>query len=151
MTQNQPQTSDQSAAPVNKPAKNKNRAANQAAVAQISELYPKVFNRNAVKPLKIGIQEELLADDKLSKGKIKRALASYVRAPQYYKSLVAGADRIDLQGEANGQVSEQEAEHAKAMLKNIREKRQQRIQAEKEQANAVRINDKLAQLMGKHQ
>ncbi len=149
MTQNQSQA--QPASSTKKPAKNKNRAANQAAVAQISELYPNVFNRNAVKPLKIGIQEELLADEKLSKGKIKRALASYVRAPQYYKSLVAGVDRIDLNGEAAGQVTEQEAEHAKAMLKNLREKRQQRVQAEKEQANSARINDKLALLVGKNQ
>jgi ProP effector len=57
---------------------------------------------------------------------------------------------VGLDGEAAGQVSEQEAEHAKAMLKNMREQRQQRIQAEKEQANNVRISDKLAQLVGKN-
>lgn len=149
MTQNQ--QSAPSSVPAKKPAKSKNRAANQAAVAQISELYPNVFNRNAVKPLKIGIQEELLADEKLSKGKIKRALASYVRAPQYYKSLQPGADRIDLSGEAAGKVTEQEAEHAKKMLKEMRDKRQQRIQEEKEQQNSARINDKLALLLNKNQ
>ncbi|MEH6651278.1 MAG: ProQ/FinO family protein [Motiliproteus sp.] len=148
MTENQQITP--SSAPTKKPAKSKNRAANQAAVAQISELYPNVFNRDAVKPLKIGIQEELLADEKLSKGKIKRALASYVRAPQYYKSLKTGAARIGLNGEEAGQVTEQEAEHAKKMLKEMREKRQQRIQVEKEQANSERINDKLAQLLSKN-
>tara|TARA_R110001583_G_scaffold118683_1_gene270141 strand:- start:48 stop:515 length:468 start_codon:yes stop_codon:yes gene_type:complete len=147
-----------------KPSKNKNRTANQAAVTLISELYPDTFNRNAVKPLKIGIQEDLLAELKLPQGKIKRALASYVRAPQYYKSLVAEADRIDLKGEPAGKVSSEEAEHAKAMLKKIREQRQQqvkeekqrvqqekqRIQKEKIEAKESRINDKLSQLLSKH-
>lgn len=147
-----------------KPAKNKNRAANQAAVALITELYPNTFNRDAVKPLKIGIQEDLLAEQKIPPGKIKRALASYVRAPQYYKSLVADADRVDLKGEPAGKVSEEEAEHAKAMLKKMRERRQQLVQDEKKrvqqhkqqirqeqkQAKDVRINDKLSQLLNKH-
>lgn len=144
MTQNAP----------GKPAKNKNRAANQAAVARICELYPQAFNRDAVKPLKIGIQEDLLADEKLAKGKIKRALASYVRSPMYYKSLVSGADRVDLSGAAAGQVTEQEAEHAKAMLKKQREQRQERIQEQKKQVKQERvqerISDKLAQLVNKH-
>ncbi|WP_421863905.1 ProQ/FINO family protein [Motiliproteus sp.] len=142
-------TETQTAKPANA-SRNKNRAANQAAVAQISELYPETFNREAVKPLKIGIQEDLLADAKLSKGKIKRALASYVRSPLYYKSLVAGADRVDLAGEAAGKVTEQEAEHAKSMLKKAREQRQQRAQEQKKQAKQTRINDKLAQLVSKH-
>ncbi len=154
MTQNPVPAQTSSANPSKKPVKNKNRVANQAAVAQISELYPNVFNRDAVKPLKIGIQEDLLADEKLSKGKVKRALASYVRAPQYYKSLLAGADRVGLDGAAAGQVTEAEAEHAKAMLKQMREQRQQRIQADKEQVKEQvkqeRINDKLAELLARN-
>ncbi|MEH6822876.1 MAG: ProQ/FinO family protein [Motiliproteus sp.] len=154
-----------------KPSKNKNRVANQAAVALISELYPDTFNRDAVKPLKIGIQEDLLAEQKLPQGKIKRALASYVRAPQYYKSLVTDADRVDLKGEPAGKVSEEEAAHAQAMLKKIREQRQvraederlrireekqrqhkERIEAKAARAEAKteRINDKLSQLLNKH-
>ncbi|MFT6915972.1 MAG: ProP effector [Motiliproteus sp.] len=150
--------------PSAKPAKNKNRAANQAAVALITEFYPSTFNRDAVKPLKIGIQEDLLAEEKIPPGKIKRALASYVRAPQYYKSLVADADRVDLKGEPAGKVSEEEAEHAKAMLKKMREQRQQqvkeeklriqkdkqRLQQEQKQEKEVRITDKLSQLLDKH-
>jgi ProP effector len=147
-----------------KPTKNKNRAANQAAVALVSELYPNAFNRDAVKPLKIGIQEDLLAEQKIPQGKIKRALASYVRAPQYYKSLVADADRVDLKGEPAGKVTAEEAEHAKAMLKKMRDQRQQQVQEEKKrlqlekqrmqqervQAKEARINDKLSQLLNKH-
>ena len=133
--------------------KSKNRAANSAAIATISEHYPEVFNRNSVRPLKIGIQEDIVADGKLSQGKIKRALASYVRSPLYYKALKVGADRIDLKGEAAGKVSEQEAEHAKAMLKKIRDSRNERIKKEREEsrenARQERFNDKLTQLLQK--
>ncbi len=138
--------------------KNKNRNANIAAITLICETYPKTFNRENVRPLKIGIQEELLADEKISKGKIKRALASYVRAPAYYRSLQAGAQRVDLTGEDAGEVTEQEAEHAKAMLKKIRDERNARAkeqkQVEKERRNnekQERISAKLEQLVTRHQ
>ncbi len=137
-------------------AKSKNRAANQAAISFISEHYPEVFNRDNVRPLKIGIQEDLVEEEKLSRGKIKRALASYVRSPLYYKSLQAGADRVDLKGEAAGTVTEQEAEHAKSMLKKIRDARNERIKQEREeqkqqkaQVKQERFNDKLSQLLQK--
>ncbi|MEH6628148.1 MAG: ProQ/FinO family protein [Motiliproteus sp.] len=140
-----------------KPAeKSKNRAANQAAISLIAEQYPSVFNRENVRPLKIGIQEDLVEDAKLSRGKIKRALASYVRSPLYYKSLQAGADRIDLQGEASGAVTESEAEHAKSMLKKIRDARNERITQErdqqkqqKQQVKDDRFNNKLSELLQK--
>ncbi|WP_207063901.1 ProQ/FINO family protein [Motiliproteus sp. SC1-56] len=142
----------------NKPSqRNKNRAANQAAISQISELYPRTFDREAVKPLKIGIQDDLVADGKLPQGKIKRALASYVRSPLYYKALQAGAVRIDLNGEAAGEVTEEQAEHARAMLEKIREEKKARAQAAREQAKAerekakeARFNDKLSQLLSKN-
>ncbi|GGO75814.1 hypothetical protein GCM10011348_01500 [Marinobacterium nitratireducens] len=131
--------------------KSKNRAANQAAVQLLIDTYPKTFSRSQVRPLKIGIQEDLLADDKVSKNKIKRALASYVRSLAYYRSLQAGADRIDLNGAAAGQVSDQEAEHAKGKLKELnrqrREREKQRRQDEREREKSERINNKLEQLM----
>lgn len=142
-------TTENKAAP-----KSKNRNANIAAIGLICETYPKTFNRETVRPLKIGIQEELLADEKMSKGKIKRALASYVRAPAYYRSLQAGAQRVDLQGEDAGEVTEQEAEHAKAMLKKIRDDRAARVKEEKkaereriQNQKQERISAKLDQLI----
>ena len=131
-------------------SKNKNRAANQAALQLICETYPQVFNRKNVRPLKIGIQEDLIADDKLAKNKIKRALASYVRSPHYFRSLQEGADRIDLGGEAAGTVSASEAEHAKAQLKDANKRRQQNQQAQRAKAREDRFSNKLEQLVSKH-
>ncbi|WP_020680348.1 ProQ/FINO family protein [Marinobacterium rhizophilum] len=139
------------ASTANTKSRSKNRVANQAALKLLMETYPKTFSRTEVRPLKIGIQEDLLADEKIAKNKIKRALASYVRTLSYYRSLQAGAARIDLAGEAAGEVSEQEAEHAKGKLKEInrqrreREQQQRKEQAEKEKSE--RLNNKLEQLV----
>lgn len=103
----------------------KNRAANQAALQQLFDTYPEVFNRDNVRPLKIGIQEDLIADEKLARNRIKRGLASYVRNPHYLRSLVAGADRIGLDAQAAGQVSEEEAAHARRKLEEMRKQRRQ--------------------------
>lgn len=131
-------------------SKNKNRAANQAALQLICELYPQVFNRKNVRPLKIGIQEDLIADEKLAKNKIKRALASYVRSPHYFRSLQEGADRIGLTGESSGAVTASEAEHAKGQLKEANKRRQQTQQVQRAQEREDRITTKLDQLVTKH-
>jgi len=132
-------------------SKSKNRAANQAAVQLLIDTYPQAFSRSQVRPLKIGIQEDLLADDKVSKNKIKRALASYVRSLAYYRSLQAGADRIDLTGATAGQVTEAEAEHAKGKLKELsrqrRERDKKRREEEREREKSDRLNSKIEQLM----
>lgn len=92
--------------------KAKSRAANRAAVELLSETYPQTFSFAQPRPLKIGIQEDLVADGKLSQTKIKRGLASYVRAFGYLKSQTDAAPRINLLGEAEGAVTADEAAHA---------------------------------------
>lgn len=137
----------------NAKSKAKNRAANQAALKQLMEAYPSVFNRDNVRPLKIGIQEDLVADEKLAKNKIKRALASYVRAPQYFKALQVDADRVDLQGESAGKVTESEAAHAKEQLKAFQQRRRERIRDQEKQRREdekqERFNNKLEMLLNK--
>lgn len=117
-----------------------------AALQLLMEAYPKTFDRNNVRPLKIGIQEDLIADEKVSKNKIKRALASYVRSLNYYRSLREGAERIDINGEAAGQVTKEESDHAKQKLKEINKARQDK---RKEQERADRMSKKLEQLVTK--
>ena len=127
-------------------AKSKNRAANMAALQLLLEAYPKTFDRNNVRPLKIGIQEDLIADEKVSKNKIKRALASYVRSLNYYRSLREGVDRVDINGEAAGQVTKEESDHAKQKLKEINKARQDK---RKEQERTDRMSKKLEMLVTK--
>lgn len=131
--------------------KAKNRSANQAALQLLIEAYPDVFSRENVRPLKIGIQEDLVADEKIAKNKIKRALASYVRAPQYFKAMQEGAERVDLQGQASGTVTAEEAAHAREQLKAFHQRRRE-VKREREKEQRVkekeeRISNKLEQLV----
>ncbi|KGK42964.1 DNA competence protein [Nitrincola sp. A-D6] len=126
--------------------RNKNRAANIAAVQLLMDAYPEVFSRDQVRPLKIGIQEDLVADDKVSRTKIKRALASYVRSPQYLRSFQEGAERVGLDGQPAGNVTAEEAEHAKGKLQAMQDARRERI---KEQAREAKLKEKEERLSSK--
>lgn len=133
--------------------KAKNRASNQAALSLLIELYPQSFSRTNIRPLKIGIQDDLIADEKLAKNKIKRALASYVRAPNYFRAMKLDVDRIDLAGVSAGKVSASEAEYAKTQLKEFHQRRRdnQRLAEEdkKEKESQQRISSKLEMLLAK--
>ena len=111
--------------------KAKSRAANRAAVELICETYPQTFCFAKPRPLKIGIQEDLVADGKLSQTKIKRGLASYVRAFGYLKSQTDAAPRINLLGEAEGAVTADEAAHALTKLPAPRKPNKPRPSARK--------------------
>ena len=111
--------------------KAKSRAANRAAVEFICETYPQTFCFAKPRPLKIGIQEDLVADGKLSQTKIKRGLASYVRAFGYLKSQTDAAPRINLLGEAEGAVTADEAAHALTKLPAPRKPNKPRPSARK--------------------
>ncbi|MGB1239939.1 MAG: ProQ/FINO family protein [Pseudomonadales bacterium] len=140
-----------------KPAANKtkakNRAGNQAALSLLIETYPNTFSRTNIRPLKIGIQDDLIADEKVAKNKIKRALASYVRAPNYFRGMKLDADRIDLNGEASGKVTQAEAEYAKTQLKEFhnrrRESQREREKQKREEESQERLNNKLEMLLAK--
>ena len=133
--------------------RNKNREANQAAVELLIESYPNTFSLDEPKPLKIGIQDDLVSDEKVSRGKIKRALATYVRNPRYLSSMVAGVQRVDLTGADAGEVTADDEKHAKAKLDEYKARRKERInQQRKEQRNNERderISNKLEALVAK--
>ena len=137
------------------PSKNKakNRAGNQAALAMLIDIYPLAFSRTNIRPLKIGIQDDLVADEKVAKNKIKRALASYVRSPNYFRAMKLDSDRINLAGETSGKVTESEAEYAKTQLKEFHQRRrdnQRRQEKEKkDQESQQRMSSKLEMLQTK--
>lgn len=120
--------------------KAKSRAANRAAVELLCETYPQTFDFAKPKPLKVGIQEDLVADGKLSQTKIKRGLASYVRAFGYLKSQTDGTARINLAGEAEGAVTAGEAAHAASKLPAPRKPNKPRADAKKRPARVNKPN-----------
>lgn len=88
----------------------------------LSQQFPNCFSIEGVaKPLKIGIFQELairLSDnDSLSKTKLRTALRAYTISWRYLYSIKEGQMRVDLDGNPGEVITQQQAEHALAQLK----------------------------------
>ena len=109
-------------------------------IAYIAECFPNCFTlEGEAKPLKIGIFQDLatrLAEDaKVSKTQLRAALRQYTSSWRYLHGVKAGAVRVDLDGNACGELEEEHVEHAKTALAESKA----RVQARrKEQANKAR-------------
>jgi sRNA-binding protein len=85
-------------------------------------LYPDCFDLNKPRPLKIGIRQDLLATGHDLKT-LRCVIGAYCRRRAYLKAMVAGAIRIDLQGQPAGEVTESDAADARdklALLKPVK-------------------------------
>lgn len=80
-------------------------------LAWLYENLSQVFRPDAdIRPLKVGIKQELMSLElPFGKHRVRRALSLYASRTQYRRKLVAGAFRIDLEGNICGAVSEEEA------------------------------------------
>jgi sRNA-binding protein len=79
---------------------------------RLCQAFPACFDRQAPKPLKIGLGEALLALAgvhpalaDLSRTQLRRALKVYTGAPAYRKAVARGGPRYDLAGQAVGEVT----------------------------------------------
>lgn len=121
----------------------KKREAAKAAVELLSEAYPQVFNLQEPKPLKVGIHEDLAADEKLSKTKIRLALSAYVRHYNYLSCLTEGSQRIDLLGQPVAAVTAEDEAHAREKMAEVEKAREQRKQqAQQRKQGQQRRKDK---------
>jgi ProP effector len=94
-----------------------------AALTRLAEWFPQTFvleKHLPHRPLKVGIAADILAR---LPGSTRRELAPvlgiYAKRVMYLQSLVAGAIRIDLDGNPAGEVSVADAEHAAVALAEI--------------------------------
>ena len=78
----------------------KNQKNNRRLIKLLEDRYPKAFDWNQPKPLKVGIDKDMSLDDEFNASKQKRALAAYTRSDRYKKCLLSGQPRIDLNGVA---------------------------------------------------
>jgi sRNA-binding protein len=92
---------------------------------QLAEGCPGIaaFDRGAIRPLKIGIREDIEARfPDVPRRTIKRFLAEYCGRGVYFTRTTAGAERIDLDGKVAGSVSEEAAENASRRLQLLEER-----------------------------
>lgn len=109
-------------------------------IAYIAERFPQCFTlEGEAKPLKIGIfqdlAERLNEDPKVSKTQLRAALRQYTSSWRYLHGVKLGATRVDLDGNACGELEAEHVEHAQATLAESKA----RVQARrKEQADKNR-------------
>lgn len=127
-------------------------------VGELATRFPDCFttDRRRVRPLAIGIQHELRkaldADPALAETPnwlVKQALARYTRSPAYLEAVMAGASRVDLNGNAAGEVTEDARNHArerreaqKARAAERRREQSRHRSAERRQARLEQLADK---------
>jgi|SRR6516225_5743445 ProP effector len=95
-------------------------------IGVLAERFPACFavNPSYRRPLKLGIHNDILAQlgETITPRGLSDALRIYVGNIKYLKALVAGADRVDLNGMPVGTVSAEHAATARAQYEQQRDK-----------------------------
>ncbi|WP_245184544.1 ProQ/FINO family protein [Halomonas salinarum] len=110
----------------------------QALLNQWYRRYPDAFFKGHTRPLRVGIHEDLLSREPWPEKLVRRALACYVHLPRYLKAVRENAERVGLDGEAAGPVTEGEARYARKKLDELR------AQQQNERSGAKRSAEKTA-------
>jgi ProP effector len=115
-------------------------------LAQLAELYPNCF-RQPRQPLKIGIHNDVVArHPELRPSLIASALKTYTRSLGYLETLKAGAERIDLEGNPVGTVTDADEEDAKRKIaKTARRAEAKAIEARNAAAPAKPVAERAGQ------
>jgi ProP effector len=91
-------------------------------LATLRELFPAAFSEQP-KPLKLGVHRDVIERlGPVSHRELRGAFAFYTGSLQYQRALKPGATRIDLDGNAAGVVTEDEAAHAQQTIAGIQKK-----------------------------
>ncbi|MBM2910090.1 ProQ/FinO family protein [Escherichia coli] len=109
----------------------KRQSKNRKRIIRLVELWPELFNREKTKPLKVGIPDDLIQDIAIRElafgaGTLHAAVASYVQSPCYYRALIAGGARYNLNGQPCGEVTPQEQKEAETRLMMLNDRRKDR-------------------------
>ena len=93
-------------------------------LAILERHYPAVFGEN-IKLLARGVIDNILNDNKvaLSKSKLRKFLAKYCGRMQYLKLHQLGAKRYRLDGNAFGEVKQNEVEYAQKAIKTLEDRK----------------------------
>ena len=114
-----------------------------AALARLAEAFPQTFVLEKYRPhwpLKVGIAADIPARcPAVERRVLSAALSAYARRVMYLRGLVAGAARVDLDGNPAGDVTARDAEYAAAKLAETLASREAKRAAAVETKGAARI------------
>jgi ProP effector len=92
---------------------------NHNVAAMLAARFPQTFVADSSRPhrpLKLGIDRDLVALGVLDEASATRTLRHYCSRLMYRRSLVPGAVRVDLDGQAAGEVATAHAAHAQRIV-----------------------------------
>ena len=86
----------------------------EVTISELARAFPTAFplDPTTVRPLKLGIKDDIYARSDISHRRITAALRLYCNGASYLAASKEGAVRIDLSGQPAGTVTEAEAKHA---------------------------------------
>ena len=89
-----------------------------ATISELAVAFPAAFTHDPVqvRPLKLGIKDDLYARSGISRRRITAALRSYCNTASYLTVTKQGAVRVDLDGQPTSTVTEAQAKHATEAL-----------------------------------
>jgi len=116
---------------------------NKAVIAYLAEKFPKCFTlKGDAQPLKIGLFQDLAArlseDEMVSKTQLRGAIRHYTTSWRYLRGTKAGAKRIDLDGVAGDELSEDHVEHAKKVL--LESQKKAKVRADEKAPKVVKTD-----------
>ena len=118
------------------------------ALALLTEAFPQTFvleKYRPHRPLKVGIAADIPARcPAVERRVLSAALSAYARRVMYLRALVAGAARVDLDGNSAGEVTAGDAEFAATKLAEILASREAKRAAAVETKGAERIGKQVA-------
>ena len=90
----------------------------ETAIAELAAAFPAAFTLDPtlVRPVKLGIKDDIYAQSAVSRRRIAAALRSYCNSVDYLRASMEGAVRLDLTGKPAGTVTATEARHATERL-----------------------------------
>jgi sRNA-binding protein len=94
-------------------------------IVVIAELFPAAFVADKWaqhRPLKIGIHVDLVATGLVTPRECTIALTAYTGRLQYQRAIATGGSRVDLGGNIAGEVTQDQIEHAVAVVASIEAK-----------------------------
>lgn len=92
------------------------------AIEWLTDRYPKCFNPQNPKPLNIGIKKDIILKGEwpYPRDFLQRTLSFYVKSPFYQQALLNEQKRYSLEGDSIGEVSDDQKEDARAILKALK-------------------------------
>ena len=102
------------------------------AAAELAAAFPAAFTLDPtlVRPVKLGIKDDIYAQSAVSRRRITAALRSYCNSVHYLRASMEGAVRLDLTGKPAGTVTATEARYATerlAVLAEVTAKRASKV------------------------